>query len=252
MITIGAAMARIVLIHGAFGGAWAWEPALPGLRAAGHQVEAIDLPGSGADRTPVAEVTLDSYAERICRTLAEGPPAVLVGQSMGGISVTNAAARCLENVAMLVYIAAFAPRDGQSLMDMVAYPEAADDQVQAHMVVEGDPPVAILPPDGARIALFNCCTEEQANWAAERLGPQPVAPMQHPMKTAPADPHTLARLPRAYIVCAQDRAIPPAMQRRMLRDVPCDPVIELDADHWPWLSRTDELVAALERIATSR
>jgi len=209
------------------------------------------MPGLHGSR-PVAEVTLDSYAERICRTLAESAPAVLVGQSMGGISVTHAAARCPEDVAMLVYIAAFAPLDGQSLMDLVAYPEAADDQVQAHMVVEGDPPVAVLPPDGARIAMFNCCAEEQASWAAERLGPQPLAPMQHPVKIAPATAQTFARLPRAYIVCAEDRAIPPAMQRRMLRDVPCDPVIELDADHWPWLSRTDELVAALDRIASSR
>ena len=244
-------MARIVLIHGAFGGAWIWEPALPGLRASGHQVEAIDLPGAGDDDTPVAEVTLDSYAERICRALAEGPPAVLVGQSMGGIAISHAAARCPQNVERLVYLGAFAPADGQSLMDLVAYPESADDQVQAHMVVEGDPPVGILPPDGARIALFNCATEEQANWGAGRLGPQPLAPMQQPMKIEPANAEKFARLPRAYVVCTQDRSIPPAMQQRMLKDLGCEPVIELDADHWPWMSRTEETVAALDRLASA-
>jgi pimeloyl-ACP methyl ester carboxylesterase len=84
---------RIVLVHGAFGGAWCWEPVLPGLRAAGHTVEAIDLPGHGEDKTPVAEVTLDAYADRVCGVLAAGPPAVLVGHSMGGVVVTQAAAR---------------------------------------------------------------------------------------------------------------------------------------------------------------
>ncbi len=67
-------MARILLVHGAFAGAWCWEPALPGLRAGGHTVETIDLPGAGEDPTPVAEVTLDAYGKRICEVLAEGPP----------------------------------------------------------------------------------------------------------------------------------------------------------------------------------
>ncbi len=127
-------MARIVLVHGAFAGAWCWEPVLPGLRAAGHEVEAIDLPGSGEDPTPVSEVSLDAYAERVCGVLARGRPAVLVGHSMGGMVVTQAAARCPEHVAALVYVAAFLPGDGQSLMDLVSLPEAADDQVQANLV----------------------------------------------------------------------------------------------------------------------
>ncbi|MFL5829935.1 MAG: alpha/beta fold hydrolase, partial [Solirubrobacteraceae bacterium] len=42
-------MARIVLVHGAFAGAWCWEPALPAQRAAGHDVETLDLPGAGDD-----------------------------------------------------------------------------------------------------------------------------------------------------------------------------------------------------------
>jgi hypothetical protein len=53
---------------------------LPGLRGGGHDVEAIDLPGQGEDQTPVAEVTLDRYAARVCEALAAGPPAVLVGK----------------------------------------------------------------------------------------------------------------------------------------------------------------------------
>ena len=53
-------MARFVLVHGAFGGAWCWEPVTGPLEAAGHTVEAIDLPGGGDDETPVADVTLES------------------------------------------------------------------------------------------------------------------------------------------------------------------------------------------------
>ncbi|MBV9337800.1 MAG: hypothetical protein JO243_18085, partial [Solirubrobacterales bacterium] len=55
-------------------------------------------------------------------------------------------------------------------------------------------------------------------------------------------------LPRAYIMCLQDRAIRPALQRRMLEAAGCDPVIEIDTDHSVWASRPEELVAALNRV----
>jgi alpha-beta hydrolase superfamily lysophospholipase len=44
-------MARLVLVHGAFGGAWCWEPVIEPLEAAGHTVETLDLPGGGDERT---------------------------------------------------------------------------------------------------------------------------------------------------------------------------------------------------------
>ncbi len=246
-------MARIVLVHGAFAGAWCWEPVVPGLRAAGHEVQAIDLPGSGQDPTPVQRVTLDAYADRVCGVLAQGPPAVLVGHSMGGMVVTQAAARCPEHVASLVYVAAFLPADGQSLADLVALPEAAGDQVQANMVVGGAPPVATMPAGAAsREALFGCCDDEQAAWGVGNLGRQAVAPFEGRVELGGAGAGAFAALPRAYVRCNRDRAIPPAMQRRMFEAAGCDPVIELDTDHSPWISRTDELVAALDRLAARR
>jgi pimeloyl-ACP methyl ester carboxylesterase len=241
---------RIVLVHGAFGGAWCWEPVLPGLRAAGHTVEAIDLPGHGEDKTPVAEVTLDAYADRVCGVLAAGPPAVLVGHSMGGVVVTQAAARNPDHVAALVYLAAFAPADGQSLMDLTALPEGAGDEVQANLVVDGDPPVATMPAQAARHAIYGCADDEAAARAIAERGPQPVAPFANPLRVQESTREAFERLPRAYIVCLQDRAIPPALQRLMLAAAGCDPVIEIDTDHSPAVSRTDELVAALDRLAT--
>jgi pimeloyl-ACP methyl ester carboxylesterase len=241
-------MARIVLVHGAFGRAAVWDRVLPGLRSAGHDVEAIDLPGQGDDPTPVAEVTLDRYAQRVCQALADGPPAVLVGHSMGGMVITQAAASCSEHVDRLVYVAAFLPVDGQSLIDITQLPEAAGDAVQANLVVDGDPPVATMPPEAARDGLMHCCDDEQTAWAQSLRGPQPVAPFTHPVRIDGGG--DFARLRRAYVMCLQDRAIRPALQRRMLEAAGCDPVIEIDTDHCVWASRPDELVAALDRLAS--
>jgi pimeloyl-ACP methyl ester carboxylesterase len=244
------AMARIVLVHGAFGRATNWDRVAPGLRAAGHDVEAIDLPGQGDDPTPVAEVTLDRYADRVCEVLATGPPAVLVGHSMGGMVITQAAARCPSHVDRLVYVAAFLPADGESLIDLTHRPEGAGDAVQAGLVVDGDPPVASMPPEAAREGLMNCCDDEAAAWAQSRRGTQPVAPFTHPARLDGPAASEFAALRRAYVMCLQDRAIKPALQRLMLSRAGCDPVIEIDTDHSVWASRPDELVAALDRLVT--
>jgi pimeloyl-ACP methyl ester carboxylesterase len=239
-------MARIVLVHGAFSGAWSWEPVIGPLERVGHTVTAIDLPGSGDDRTPIAEVTLDSYAARICDTLGEqAEPAILVGHSMGGVAITQAAARCPERIALLVYVAAFMPSDGQSLLDLSLLPEGAGDQVQSNIVIDGEPPVATMPAS-ARAALMASCSEEQVSFALARSRPQPVAPFATPV-TIPAG--ALDELRRAYVHCTQDRAIPPLLQLRMIREHPCVDVVEIATDHSPSFSATDELVAALDRFA---
>jgi pimeloyl-ACP methyl ester carboxylesterase len=238
-------MARFVLVHGAYGGAWGWEPVIGGLEAGGHTAEAFDLPGAGDDRTPVAGVTLDACVERVCGVLAARPePAILVGHSMGGIVITQSAARCPDRIALLVYVCAFLPADGQSLLDLTRLPEGADDQIQANLVVVGDPPVAELSAEATREAVYNCCTDEQAAWAVERRRPQPVAVFTTPVSLGDA-----VLPPRTYVICTRDNSIPPALQRRMVRERPCADVVELDTDHAPFLSRTVELVAALERFA---
>jgi pimeloyl-ACP methyl ester carboxylesterase len=234
---------RFVLVHGAFHGAWCWELVVPRLEALGHSVQAIDLPGSGADETPPAEVTLEGCAQRVADTLRAGEPAVLVGHSMGGVVVTQAAAMAADHIDRLVYVCAFLPRDGQSLQALTNTPEGAGDLIQANMVVE--PPVAILPPDAARAACYGTCSPERAAWAIERIGPQPLAPFVTPVSLG----GEVDSLDRHYILTTQDRAVPPALQRKMAHDSPCREIAELGCDHSPFLSATDELVALLHRFA---
>jgi pimeloyl-ACP methyl ester carboxylesterase len=234
-------MARFVLVHGAFRGAWIWGPLAERLEAAGHTVEAPDLPACGEDPTPVEEVDLDAYADRICEVLRESlEPAILVGNSMGGVVVSEAAARCPEMVARLVYVAAFMPRDGQSLIDLTGLPEGADDQVQANVVVSGEPPVATLPKATSRV-LSGECSDEMATWVAEKMQPQPLRPFTQPVSLG----EEVERIPRTCVITTRDRAIPPPLQRRMVRERPVSDVVELEADHYPQLSRTEELAQAL-------
>ncbi len=240
-------MARFVLVHGAFVGGWIWGPLMERLKAAGHSAEAFDLPGSGEDQTPVSEVTLDACAARLCEVLAASPePAIVAGNSMGGVIATQGAARCPERVAAIVYVAAFVPKHGQSLLDLTKLPEGADDQVQANIVIEGEPPVAVMPAEASRQALYGSCSEEVAAWAIARQRPQPVAPFATPVSISPG---ALDGIKRYYVLCAQDRAIPQALQRRMIVENRIADVIELDTDHTPQLSTPDQLAEALQQFA---
>jgi pimeloyl-ACP methyl ester carboxylesterase len=243
-------MATFLLIHGAMGGAWCWERVIPGLEAVGHSTVAIDLPGQGSDTTPLQEITLYRYADAVCDALDRlDGPVLLTGHSMGGMVITQAASRRPGKLVGLIYVAAFLPQPGESLVEIAHLPEAAGDSVQANIVVEGDPPVSAMPPEAAPGALYHCCTQEQIEWALPRRGRQPVIPFTNPFTPPDGDTAAFDALPRAYVTCLQDRAIRPPVQRLMYTRAGCDPVIEIDTDHSPWLSRTDELVRSLDQIA---
>ena len=172
--------------------------------------------------------------------------AVLVGYSMGGVVVTEAAGRCPDRIVSMIFVAAFMPSSGQSLVDLTRLPEGDGDMIQANIVVEGDPPVASLSAEAAAAAVYNCCPPEVATRAAARRRPQAVAVFATPVS---ADDERLAAIPRSYVLTKQDNSIPPALQRRMISEHACERVIELDADHCPQLSATNELVAALNELA---
>jgi len=108
-------MATYVLIHGAFGGAWSWDDIREPLRAGGHQVVAPDLPSQGEDRTALGEITLDAYVGRVLEVVdAQREPVILVGHSLGGISISRAAEHRPARIRCLVYVAAFLLPDGAS------------------------------------------------------------------------------------------------------------------------------------------
>jgi pimeloyl-ACP methyl ester carboxylesterase len=239
-------MARFVLVHGAFSGAWLWEEIVGKLEARGHTVETLDLPGAGSDHTPVEEINLDAYAERVCEVLGRREePAVLVGHSMGGMAVTQAASRCPDRVASLIYVAAFLPGEGQSLKGLTEQPEGEGDHVQATMVVSGAPPIATLLQDDSIIAFYNEASPEKAIWAAQGHRPQPVIPFLDEARLSEG----YERIPRSYVHCTKDQANMPRLQRRMIEERGVRRVIELETDHTPHVSAPDELVEALDELA---
>ena len=86
-------MARLILVHGAFCSSNVWgSRVVHELEKLGHSLEILDLPSHGRDSTPKADVTLDLYAEFVAaKAMSRPEPAVLIGHSMGGLVITQAA-----------------------------------------------------------------------------------------------------------------------------------------------------------------
>jgi len=101
-------MSTYVLVHGAWHGAWCWFKTAPLLQKLGHKVITPDLPAHGIDKAATASVTLAGYSQRIVDVLDACPePVILVGHSMGGIAITEAAQARPDKVSRLVYVTAF-------------------------------------------------------------------------------------------------------------------------------------------------
>lgn len=241
-------MTTFVLVHGAFHGAWCWTKVVPALARRGHRALALDMPGSGEDCTPLPKVTLDSYAARIGEALAaEKEPVVLVGHSLGSMAVALATERWPERVKRLVYLAGFAPRDGQSLFTSL---EAMDNPASTVTTPPTDHPWTGLSeyPDLkiARKRFYNECAEEDIAFALPLLRPQANAPRVTPVRLSR---ERYERVPRIFIGCSKDRAMSDARRQKMIDDGGCERCIELPTDHSPFLAMPDRLADEFVKLA---
>lgn len=231
-------MADILLVHGSCHGAWCWEETLPLLNEMGHRARAIDLPGHGEDTMPLADVTLDAYAQAIVDALEH--ETVLVGHSMGGYAISAAAQRAPAKIAQLVYLCAYVPRHGMSLAQMRM--QAPEQPLLPAVRMRPDGISFTIDPAAARDLFYQDCNAETAKRAVARLCPQATAPTNVAFHCSPE----LAALPRQYIRCLNDNTIPPAYQVTMTQDWPEEEVQEMTCGHSPFYADPTGLVQRLD------
>jgi pimeloyl-ACP methyl ester carboxylesterase len=234
-------MSTYVLIHGAWHGSWCWDKVVPLLEKEGHNVITPDLPGHGNDKSPIPEISLQAYANRVCEVVdAQSEAVILVGHSMGGIVITQAAEYRPEKIKKLVFLAAFLLKSGEFLLQY-AEPDT-DSLVLPNLIMAGDESYSTWKEDALKEALYGDCSEDDVTRAKSLLVPQASAPLETPVNTTP---HNFGRLPRVYITCNRDRAISPSIQEKMYNNLPCENVINMDTSHSPFLSAPEELVGHL-------
>ena len=235
-------MAHFILVHGARHGAWCWYKVVPSLRAAGHRVDAINLPGHGIDRTAVADSSLDAFARAVGRHISDGEKdVVLVGHSMGGMVITEAGERFANNISRLVYLAAFIepPKDETGALRT---PVKIADALRSALVVNEDRVSTTVKDEALRDVFCNDCSDADVELARLLLVPEKRQAMEEHLSHTDAK---WGRIRRDYIICLQDGAIGADTQRKMADETKCHAIHEIDASHSPFFSKPEELAQIL-------
>lgn len=223
-------MTRVLLVHGAFHGAWCWDRLIPELKARGLEAEAVDLPFT----TPGDDT--GEVAGAIDRLTQDGEPLVVVGHSFGGAVITAAAGGDggHRSASHLVYLTAIM-HDPRNPVDLGQTPGIAairftDDKVW-------------IDPDQATAAFYHRCRPDDAAWATARLRPMPTPTLT----TRASDSMAWRAVSSTYIVCSDDQIISPDRQRAMAANAGA--TVEIDSDHSPFLSCPGELAGVLASVA---
>lgn len=233
-------MSTYVLVHGAYHGAWCWHKVKPELEARGHEVVTFDLPAHGVDVTPVSDVTFDGYVTRVCDAIdARDGPVVLVGHSMAGMVVTGAAERRPDAIETLVYLTAYLPADGESMLDQ----RVEGSLISRNFTVDEERGVGVVAEDVLDELFYADCSASDRALARSLIRPEPIEPLSTPV-TITED--RFERVRRVYVHCENDRGITPDQQRTMCEERGCDDELTLEASHSPFLAIPEETADALE------
>ena len=216
------------LVHGAWHGGWARDALSPELRARGHDVIAPDLPCEDTD------VGSAEYARLVIDALDGQDDAIVVGHSLGGMTIPLVPAR------IHVWLCAYVPQPDRALVDRG---EAAFGPGFAASTLRDDLERSYCSDLAA--AAHDLQYPADAARLAERLRRQARRP-----STEPSPVTAIPTTQRAYIVCADDYAVPPDRQRRVRRDALGVEPIELASGHSPMLACPGELAEILHRLAT--
>jgi len=223
----GAAPARaarnIVLVHGAFADGSSWAKVIPILQAKGYNVTAVQI--------PLTSLADDVVATRRALALQNGP-VILVGHSWAGVVITEAGMD--SRVVGLVYVAAFAPDQGEAVGALgKPYPP---------------PPVV---PVADKQGFLSLPTDTVVKHFASDLPEKEarvVAAVQGPISSSAFGAQVSAAAwktkPSWYIVSSLDEAIAPDEERFFARRMKAT-TTELKASHLAMLSKPNEVAAVV-------
>jgi pimeloyl-ACP methyl ester carboxylesterase len=226
----------VVLVHGAWHGAWCWERVTPLLDARGIDTQTVDLPSMDVNAGYVTDMHGDAEALRVLLDALDRP-AVVLGHSYGGMVITEGAAGH-PNAQHLVYLTAFMPDAGESVGTL--FGQTPNPDLFANLVTGPDGRSSLNPACVGPL-LYNDCDADTVAWATSRL---------RSMLSDGAQPARAAAwrdVPSTYVICSEDKTIPPTLQRSM--SARATEVVEWPTSHSPFASQPQLVADLLARLS---
>jgi pimeloyl-ACP methyl ester carboxylesterase len=211
---------NIVLVHGAWADGSSWSKVIPILQNAGHRVIAVQLPlHSVADDVATVKRAVDLV----------GGPTILVGHSYGGFVITNAGYNN-QNVTGLVYLAAFAPDENESLNDFVP-PES----LPPGFLVFDSGGFAYINPD-----MFHQALAQDADLTEAGIMAAVQKPFNQSISGEKSGPPAWKQLPTWYQVSEDDHVIPPDAEHMFAQRMNAT-TLSINSSHVAPVSHPDEI-----------
>jgi pimeloyl-ACP methyl ester carboxylesterase len=230
-----------MLIHGAWHGAWSYDQTGALLEQAGARVITFDLPGHGEDKTQIAKVTMQAYVDRVKQELSKvTAPVVLVGHSMAGFIVSQAAEELPDRVEKLIFIAAMVPYGGKTVFDEVS--EDSRSELLQNLVFAEDKSSATVSEETLKTVVYNGATAPQIQAAAPKLVPQATQPFFAAVTTTDK---AFGQIEKAYIVCEKDKIFSSEAQRRLMDKIRCSKSHSIATGHVPHVENPAALANAI-------
>tara|TARA_B110000902_G_scaffold35992_1_gene38117 strand:- start:20383 stop:21234 length:852 start_codon:yes stop_codon:yes gene_type:complete len=233
-----------VLVHAAWLGGWQWEGVAKNLQENGHTVIAPDLPGHGSDKTSPSAITMENYVQTLTDILdMQDGPVILVGHSFNGITVSRVAELRPKKVKSLVYLTAFLLPNGGSFFGAVQGVQGSE--AVDNFYLSEDKTYALVKEDELQNAFAHDIPKEAFDGAKPYIVSEPSAPLMYELEIT--DEH-FGSIPKYYIECTEDRAIPVEVQRAMYKGN-VKKTYTLNSSHTPNFSQPENLATILLEIS---
>lgn len=231
----------ILLVHGAFSNGHVWGYVADKLRAAGHRVVALDLPGRSGNPMAPDQVSLDIYRDVVVAALDEvDSPAILVGHSFAGIVIAAAAEQVPEKIKTMVFVAAYLPQDGDSLLLLAQ--QDPDAKIGPTLTIDKDKGIAVVDY-GSRAELF---ANDGLALLKEKLPDlildEPAGPLVTPVHVTEA---RFGQVDKIYVHTSLDQVVSPALQAKMVSRSSVRREVTLQTGHLPFLTDIDGMVSSI-------
>ena len=234
---------EIVLVHGAWEQADIWQVVTPLLKKDGYRVVVVTLPGRPNAPLPPDKASLDLYRDTILSAMgSEKRPAVLVGHSFAGIPISLVAEAHPERVRTLVYVAAYLPKNGQSLLDLGN--SDRDSKIGPHLQIMKEKGI-IAVEYSARADLFcKDCNDQFRAAIPNLIVDEPLGPLATPVHLTD---ERFGKADKVYIHTANDQVVSPWLQATMVAATPVRAEMTLSTGHTPFLTDPHGLARDIEQ-----
>ena len=224
-------MTTFGLVHGAYHGGWCWERLAEALEARGFDAVAPDLPCDDPD------AGLDVYATTVVDALAGHDDVILVGHSLGSLTIPLVAGR--RPVRRLVFLCSVPTGPGPAVAGSMA--SMVRPEFLAAPRYHDAAGRELLDNRSAQKLFYHDCSDDDARWAISQLRPQAPRPL-----TEPSPLEAWPDVPQSVVLTTDDRVVEPGWAvpaaRQRLGGV--DPLL-LPGSHSPFLSRPSDLADLL-------